>query len=76
MKKTLAAIAAAVDLYDVVFVVGLGLLAAGCFAVYWPLGLIVPILTGLGIYAAQRGPRSPRPPEGVNDGTGLSYADA
>jgi hypothetical protein len=62
MKKTLAALRQALDVHDVVFVVGLGLLAAGCFAVFWPLGLIVPgaILTGLGIYTA----RPPRPPEG------------
>ena len=62
MKKVLAAIRAPIDTHDVFFVIGLGLLAAGCFAVYWPLGLIVPgaILTGLGIYAAQ--PRRSRPP--------------
>jgi hypothetical protein len=68
MRKAFAAVRQAFDLRDIVFVFGLGLLAAGCFAVYWPLGLIVPgaILTGLGIYAARLPTR--RPPETRREG--------
>lgn len=44
------------DRFDIVALIGLALLAAGLYFVYWPLALIVPgvVLFGVGALGARR----------------------